>query len=81
MKIKVKILGREYEAEGKTPEEVISKIKAPVSKLGSVLIIEDEGGTRTKVLNAFITRNVFNPVGGQMMRDIAMKQFKTLLGY
>ena len=75
MTIKVKILNRWYESTGKDILDALLKIKVPVVKTGSVVVI----GKKEFVLNQFITRNFFG-TSNPMNREIAAKQLKERLG-
>ena len=79
IKIQLKILNRYYNAEGESVEEALNKVKIPIVKGAAILIIEEDGRKREKVLDAFTTRNYFGP-GGRSSKEIATKRLKMLLG-
>ena len=75
-KVSVKVLGKFYNAQGATLEDAISKLDIKNPKGMSVWKVERNGKTREKVLQPFITANLFKAHG--IYRDIAIKKFSLL---
>ena len=74
MKIRLKYIGRTYEAEAKMLEEAVAKIKISGStKLVSLLTING----KEKILNGSITNRLFGQVSN-VAREIAIKQIKQM---
>ena len=81
IKITVKSLGRVFEAEGKTFEEAVGKIKISNGAMAlSVITVEKGKETiKTKILNARHTNGLFGQ-GSPSFRAIHLKGVKQILG-
>jgi|SRR3990167_10265794 len=79
VKITLKCLGRVYNSEG-TFEEAIGKIKiSGGANTLSIITVEKDGKTITKILNASQTNGVFGQ-GSPSFRAIHLKGVKQRLG-
>ena len=78
MILKVRCVGREYSAEGKTLDEVFSKISIPNgSHAMSVVTITSDDVIKERILNGSHTHNLFGIVS-PTSRDISLKFVKML---
>ena len=74
----LKVLGRIYEAEGNTPDEVLSNFKTQDWIKGAgVLIVEKDGIRKEKIIPGTHIRNVFGMASGTM-REVSLKWIKSL---
>ena len=55
----LKIMGKTYEAKGKTVEEVIGKLNPPVAKTMGILVLEKGKLKRVRILNSLTVTSVF----------------------
>lgn len=77
-KATLKVLGRIYEAQGNTPDEVLSNFKTQDWIKGAgVLIVEKDGVRKEKILPGTHIRNVFGMASGTM-REVSLKYIKSL---
>lgn len=74
--INVKIFGKRWQSKGVTLEEAISNLSIPNARGVSVWTVRNGDTVREKVVSNSITSRLFNSHG--MMKDIALKQIKTL---
>ena len=80
MKIKLKCVGRNYSAEGKTFEEAIDKIKiSNGARAVSVLTVEKDGVSKDRILNGAHTQGLFGQ-GSPTTKLIHLKLVKNMLG-
>lgn len=80
MKIKLKCLGRNYSAEGKTFEEAIGKIKiSGGAKAVSVLTVETDEVQKERIINGAHTQALFGQ-GSPTTKLIHLKRVKEMLG-
>ena|SRR3990167_2602428 len=80
VKIILKCLGRVYNSEGLTFEEAIRKIKISGGAMAlSVITVEKDGKTITKLFNARQTNGVFGQ-GSPSFQAIHLKGVKARLG-
>ena|SRR3989344_4968183 len=80
VKITLKCLGRVYNSEGSTFEEAIRKIKISGGAMAlSVITVEKDGKTITKLFNARQTNGVFGQ-GSPSFQAIHLKGVKARLG-
>ena len=77
-KATLKVLGRIYESQGNTPDEVLSGFKTQDWIKGAgVLIIEKDGIRREKIIPGSHIRNVFGMASGTL-REVGLKWIKSL---
>ena len=77
IKASLKLFGHFYHSQGKTVEEVLTKLKPPIAKGFGILILEKGDKRREKIIRA----NIINGVFGQRsptMKSIALKNITTL---
>lgn len=78
IKATLKVLGRVYEAQGNTPDEVLSNFKTQDWIKGAgVLIIKQDGKTKEKIIPGSHIRNVFGMASGTM-REVSLKFIKSV---
>ena len=74
IKVSLKVLGEWFTAEGKTVLEAIQNLKPGVTRGVSILTIEIDGVKQERILNRFVTANLFG--GGSTQRnELAIKLF------
>ena len=62
IKATLHVLGRNYEAKGKTVEEVLLKLKPPIVKSKGILTLEKGDLKKERILNFFIVNSTFGVV-------------------
>ena len=78
--VSVKCVGRNYNAEGETFEDAISKIKiSGGARALSVLTVEKDGITKDRILNGAHTNGLFGQ-GSPTTKLIHLKYVKNMLG-
>ena len=78
IKASLKVLGRIYESEGKTIDEVLNNFKPEHWIKGAgVLTVEKNGVTKEKIIAGNHIRNIFGMASGTM-REISLKWVKQL---
>lgn len=77
IKATLKILSRYYEAEGKTLEETLLKLKPPVAKTLGILTLEKGKLNRMRILNPRLVMGLWGKQS-QTMKDVAMKNITIL---
>lgn len=77
IKATLKLLGRYYTAEGKTVEETLNKIKAPVAKTLGILTLEKGDLKKEKIIPPRLVMGVFGKQG-RTIKDMAMKNITIL---
>lgn len=75
MKATLKLMGKTYTAEGKTPTEAISNLKPGIAKGNSILTLEHKGKKIEKILGRNATARLFSP--SPTVRDINLKHAAT----
>lgn len=74
--VSVKVLGKIYTTSGATLEKALEKLDIRNPRGLSVWRIEHNGKIREKVLQPFLTANIFKTHG--VYREIAIKRFSLL---
>lgn len=77
MKIKLKNLGKIYEAEGKTVMEALTKLKIENPKGTGILTMIDGDKERVKILKPFLLQGLSSKVS-RMRKEIAISQLNKL---
>lgn len=77
IKATLKLLSRYYEAEGKTLEETIFKLKPPVAKTIGILTLTKGDLTREKILQPRIVMGLWGKQS-QTMKDVQMKHINLI---
>ena len=77
MKIKLKNLGKIYEAEGKTVMEALTKLKIENPKGTGILTMIDGDKERVKILKPFLLQGLSSKVS-RMRKEIAISQLSKL---
>jgi len=77
IKATLKLLGRYYEAEGKTLEETLLKLNPPVAKTLGILTLEKGKLKREKIIQPRLVMGLWGKQS-QTMKDGAMKNFNLL---
>ena len=77
MKIKIKLLGKYYEFEGGTMQELLDNVKLPVVKGGGVLEITDGEKVKIKILNSMTMRGLFGQAS-RSGKEVDLKRFNQL---
>ena len=77
-KVTLKLLGREYKAEGNTIDEVLNNLQpGGWAKGAGVLIVEHDGMVREKIIAGNHIRNIFGLASGTM-REVSLKWVRQL---
>lgn len=77
IKATLTLLGKTYEAEGKTVEEVISKLNPPIAKGVGILMLEKGELKREKILNGRTINGIFGE-RSPTFKAIFLKNITTL---
>ena len=77
IKIKLKNLGKIYEAEGETPLDALTKLEIKNPKGLGVLTVIDGDKEKIRILKQSILAGLFGQ-GSPTRKSIALKQFSTL---
>lgn len=70
-KASVKVLGRSYSATGSSLSEVIANLKPVNCKGRGILVIENNGNKKERILTNVLTYRLFNSHG--LTREVAIK--------
>lgn len=74
----LKVLGRTYEAQGNTPDEVLNNFKTQDWIKGAgVLIIEKDGIKKEKIISGTHIKNIFGMANGTL-RQVSLKWVSSL---
>lgn len=80
MKIIFKSLGRKFQAEGKTLEEAIGKIRiSGGAKANGVLSVETEKGKRDKIISGRHAQQLFGNISNTA-KEVGLKWAKQVFG-
>ena len=77
IKATLKLIGRYYEAEGKTLQETIFNLKPPVAKTIGVLTLKKGELERLKILQPRVIMGLWGKQS-KTMQDVAMKHINLL---
>jgi len=77
IKAQIKLMGRYYTAEGKTVEEVLSKLEPPIAKTVGVLTLKKGELERIRVIPPKMIANMWGH-RSPTMKNIAIKNFTLL---
>lgn len=73
----VRILGKDYKAQGETAIDAIKLLNPGIAKGKSILTVKKNTGSKTeKILSPMMTFRLFNSQG--ITKDVVLKQISTL---
>lgn len=72
----IKLFGKLYTAQGKTPTEAITKLSPGMARGVAVLSVSNGVIAKERILSSMATTKLFNSVG--LSREVALKNVSTM---